>query len=206
MLAASDLIRFVPNTESFVGSVPPLIVYGLDGSYTGAFTSVSTPVDINVSDFAAVGFTPLDTSVFSAAEPLQTAEWSNTNGGTWNTAGDWSTDSVPNNIDNLIIGDPGSYTVTIPSGSTAVASWLTLSNADATVLDEGTLTITQGLNVVAGVFQFSGGTLSDFRCRDTGGRHHRTGVREFGLCDICPVRGRNTVRNRDDNGDVFCGV
>ena len=161
VLAASDLIRFVPSTESFVGSVPPLIVYGLDGSYTGAFTSVSTPVDINVSDLATVGFTPLDTSVFSAAEVLQTAEWTNTSGGTWNTAGDWGTDSVPNNIDNLIIGDPGSYTVTIPSGSTAVASWLTLTNADATVLDEGTLTITQGLNVVAGVFQFSGGTLSD---------------------------------------------
>ena len=95
----------------------------------------------------------------------QTDEWLNTSGGTWTDATDastnWSTGALPRSIDAVLIDKSGTYTVNIPGGGAAVGSSLTLSNADATLSDQGSLTLNGTLTIDAGTFVLSGGgTLS----------------------------------------------
>ena len=100
VLAASDLIRLVPNIN-FVGAVTPLSVYGLDGSYSGGFTSGVTQTLVNVSllpasDLVAPSAVDVNTSVSLVS---QTIDWINTKGGTWTDAANaninWSTGTLP---------------------------------------------------------------------------------------------------------------
>ena len=77
-LAATDLIRFVPNTD-YSGFVTPLLVTGLDSAYSGSFTSGANTVDVNVSgtgvgalpaaDLVSANSTQLDTSIIPVAVP-----------------------------------------------------------------------------------------------------------------------------------------
>ena len=62
----------------------------------------------------------------------------------------------------LCSDQPGSglYTVTIPNGASATAASLTLDTSNATLSDQGTLTLNGALTIEAGTFQLSGsGTL-----------------------------------------------
>ena len=43
--------------------------------------------------------------------------WTNSAGGSWFVASNWSGGSVPNDHDCVLIDAPGTYTVTIPSGT-----------------------------------------------------------------------------------------
>jgi hypothetical protein len=84
VLAASDLIRFVPNTN-YSGSVAPLNVYGLDSAYTGNFNvsnvNVATLLTSNPADFVDPSTVAINTAIL--ATPV--AQWINASGGSWTT-------------------------------------------------------------------------------------------------------------------------
>ena len=67
--------------------------------------------------------------------------------GDWNVAGNWSPAQVPTAADNAWITNSGSYTVTVPAGSTAVNNSLTLGGASGTqvlAVDRATLALNAG--------------------------------------------------------------
>jgi hypothetical protein len=89
--------------------------------------------------------------------------WANPSGGSWTDPANWSSGTVPSSTANVQISPYGStpYTVTILPSASVVVNSLTLSDPNATVLDEGTLSILLSLVMSAGVLQVSnGGTLS----------------------------------------------
>ncbi|HYG24948.1 MAG TPA: hypothetical protein VEH04_19435, partial [Verrucomicrobiae bacterium] len=49
-------------------------------------------------------------------------QWTNTLGGNWFAAGNWSPNSVPVSIDTANITVPGTYTIQIPTGTVAIAT------------------------------------------------------------------------------------
>ena len=64
--------------------------------------------------------------------------------GNWNSAGNWSPAQVPTAADNAIITSSGTYTVTVPAGSTATAGSILVggaSGAQTLAIDRATLTI-----------------------------------------------------------------
>src|SRR4249920_1555734 len=70
--------------------------------------------------------------------------------GNWNAAGNWSPAQIPTAADNAWITNNGTYTVTIPAGSTATSASVTVGGASGTqdlAIDRATLTI-NGASVV----------------------------------------------------------
>ena len=99
----------------------------------------------------------------------QTDEWLNTsgaNGAVWtdtiNAGTNWSLGAVPGSSDDVLIDQSGAgpYTVSIPDGASATAASLTLNTGNATLSDQGALTLDGALTIQAGDFQLEGGTLS----------------------------------------------
>jgi hypothetical protein len=66
-------------------------------------------------------------------------EWTDTAGGAWSVAGNWSQDAVPNALLNAVIDESGRYTVT--TADTIVANSLTISDHHATLSGSGTIGI-----------------------------------------------------------------
>jgi len=89
--------------------------------------------------------------------------WTNTAGGNFTTAGNWSA-GAPGAASNATIAAPGTYAVTLATADSL--SSLLISDAGASVLDTGTLALTNTLGLTAGQFTLSaggeiaGGTLS----------------------------------------------
>ena len=99
-------------------------------------------------------------------------QWNDPSGGSWTASADWSTGSVPISTDDVLIGLVGSapYTVTIASGTSVSAASVTVNSANATLLDQGTLTLTGALLVSSGIFDLvNGGTVSGGTLQATGG-------------------------------------
>ena len=70
--------------------------------------------------------------------------------GNWNAAANWSPSQIPGAGDNAFITNNGSYTVTVPAGSTATAGTLAVGGANGTQtlsIDRATLTLS-GASVV----------------------------------------------------------
>ena len=70
--------------------------------------------------------------------------------GNWNVAGNWSPGSVPNAADNAWITNSGTYTVMVPSGSSATVNTVTIGSSSGTQtlsLDRATFTL-NGASVV----------------------------------------------------------
>ena len=182
----------------FNGTVAPLSAYGLDSAYTGSFNisnaDVTTLLTSNPSDFVAPLAVAINTAI--VADPI--VQWINTNGGIWtdaaNESANWATSSVPISTDDVVIGILGSseYTVTIPGSASAFAASLTVSSTNATVLDQGTLTLTGILTLAAGEFDLaSGGTIVGGVLQATGGSFTwgagtLSGVTYDGTLDLSP--------------------
>jgi T5SS/PEP-CTERM-associated repeat protein len=105
-----------------------------------------------------------------------TVDWINASGGTWtdsaNADADWSSGTIPTGADDVVIDLAGSaaYTVLIANGTSATAASLTINSANATLIDEGTLTLTGGLTVAAGTFDLaSSGSVVGGTLQATGG-------------------------------------
>ena len=90
--------------------------------------------------------------------------WTNTAGGNWGTAANWSPNQVPGSTDNAFITTAGTYTVTVNAGATvaslqagggsgsrtlALSSTLTV-NGDSLLDTNCTFTITSGALTGAG--------------------------------------------------------
>ncbi len=90
--------------------------------------------------------------------------WGSPAGGSWNSAANWSSGTVPGATTNVVfdpVGAAAPYVVTIPSGTLVTVNSITLNDPDITLLDEGTLTIAASLVETSGIFQIAnGGTLS----------------------------------------------
>ncbi len=90
--------------------------------------------------------------------------WGNPAGGSWNTAANWSSGTVPLNTANVVfnpVGATSPYNATILSGATVAANSITLSDPEATLVDEGTLTIAASLAIISGFLEIeNGGILS----------------------------------------------
>jgi subtilase family serine protease len=88
--------------------------------------------------------------------------WTNSNGGNWNVAANWSPNQVPGAADDAYITNNGSYTVTLNASATVGS--LTLGGTSGTqtlVANANTLTL-NGASAVGsnGAFNLGGGTLS----------------------------------------------
>jgi large repetitive protein len=90
--------------------------------------------------------------------------WGNPTGGSWNTAANWSTGSVPGSTSNVIFAPVGAtvpYVVSILPATTVTVSSITLDDPNVTLLDEGTLAIAASLVETSGNLEIAnGGSLS----------------------------------------------
>ena len=91
-----------------------------------------------------------------------TVTWTNTGGGNWNTAANWSPNKVPAAADTALITQPGTYTVKLDTSAT-IAS-LTLGDGSGQqrfTNSANTLTVSGSATIAAnGVLDWAGGSLS----------------------------------------------
>ena len=88
--------------------------------------------------------------------------WSNTAGGDWSTAGNWSPSIVPAAIDDVSVAALGNYTVLLPNGSsgtTYAVNSLTLNAAGATVMIDSVSTLVVGTTLQLNAGIIGGGTI-----------------------------------------------
>ena len=87
--------------------------------------------------------------------------WTNSSGGNWNVAANWSPNQVPASTDDAYITNNGSYTVTLNASATVGS--LTLGGTSGTqsfVANANTLTLNGASSVGSnGAFNLGGGTL-----------------------------------------------
>ncbi len=110
--------------------------------------------------FAFVSFVVLSLGCNSAL--ANSITWTNTSGGNWNAAANWSPNQVPASTDDAYVTNNGSYTVTLNASATVGS--LTVGGASGTqslVANANTLTLNRASTVGSnGVFNLGGGTLS----------------------------------------------
>ena len=152
--SGSETLTFTYTVGSGDASTADLKVTGYSG----------TIADSAGNALVAAGVTE-DTGV-AITTSAQTDEWLNTNGGTWtdtaNAGTNWSDGAQPRSVDSALIdlSGSGAYIVTIPNGTSATAAALTLNSGNATLSDQGALTLNGELTIDAGTFQLSvSGTL-----------------------------------------------
>ena len=138
--------------------------------WTALFTANSNTQTTNASVTVTVGSYQdaagnLGTAAGSGDFSVDTVpnSWANSSGGSWTDPTNWSSGTVPSSSANVQISPYGStpYTITILPTASAVVNSLTLSDPNATLVEEGTLSILSALTTIAGVLEVSnGGTLS----------------------------------------------
>ncbi len=121
------------------------------GTQSGMFSSVSVP-------FGSIFSTAYNANdvTLTATSASTVNEWDTDSSGDWNTAGNWSLNHVPLSSEAVLIDrSAGTYTITISSGTQAVAQ---LSSEENIVISGGSLDIA-GDSTINGDFTLSGGTL-----------------------------------------------
>ena len=81
------------------------------------------------------------------ALPVRSATlvWTNTAGGLWATAANWSPNAVPAPADTVIVTNSGTYTITVNASATSADLTLGATNATGTptiLITAGTFTVT----------------------------------------------------------------
>jgi hypothetical protein len=114
-----------------------------DGSYT---------VTASVSD--AAGNSATATRALTVDEETDT--WVSASNGNWSAASHWS-DGVPTANTDVVIGTPGTYTISI--SQPAMAGTLTINDQSATVKDNVSLVLSGSLKVNSGTFELNNGSL-----------------------------------------------
>jgi hypothetical protein len=94
-----------------------------------------------------------------------TITWTNTAGGDWSVAANWSPNGVPGGSDSAAITRTGNYTVTVSSAGSIGTLTLGASSGDGTVqtlnIQSGTFTLSNASGGTAqGALGISGGTLN----------------------------------------------
>ena len=116
-----------------------------DGSYL---------VTASVSD--AAGNPATATQTLTVDEETETDTWVNASNGDWSAASHWSI-GVPTTNTDVVIGTPGTYTISI--SQPAVAGTLTIDDIGATVKDNVSLVLSGSLKVNSGTFDLNNGSL-----------------------------------------------
>jgi probable HAF family extracellular repeat protein len=167
--ANGNLISGATVTLSATGSSNTFTPISGTTNTSGVFTATldSTFAQDETVKAVIAGTVTETTGVDFVAAGPQTDEWLNTAGGAWtdtaNAGTNWSDGALPRSVDSVLLNQSGSgpYIVTIPNGASATAASLTLDSGNATLSDQGTLTLNSALTIDAGTFQLSGsGTLS----------------------------------------------
>lgn len=86
--------------------------------------------------------------------------WTNTAGGSWNTAANWSPNQVPTSTDHVWITNNSTYTVTVTGGG--AAGILTIGGSSGTqtlALNSGVFVLGSGTGNSNAVLRIAGGTL-----------------------------------------------
>jgi hypothetical protein len=159
-LSADTLLRFVP-AHNFYGEPPPLVVYGIDNSYSGSFTSGILQIDIDAA--SGGGASPVSATPVEIVTSVGADVWNKTDGGDWGTGPNWTSD-VPGESAVVIIDLPAGQTVAFDGGGTPVsgtiAKLVNTGGGTLEVTDLATLHV-QGPADNAGIIKASdGGTVS----------------------------------------------
>jgi VCBS repeat-containing protein len=135
------------------------ITNATNSTYTLAGTDGNTFVRVHTSASDDTGQTVTADSARTYVTTGEEDDWNTTDGGNWESAGNW-TPHVPSSNSAAVIALSGSYIVSITS-STAHAGTLTINNADAVLAaDSGyALTVNGALTLNAGVISLTGGTI-----------------------------------------------
>jgi len=142
-------------------------------TYSTSYNNVDL-ASILGSDTAYVGFsggTGADTSTQTVSnftfQVDPTVYWAGASGADWTTANAWTvsggnTIAPPNYNNDVVIGESGSYTLTITSADTTNSLTITSAGASADVQDEtgGSLALNGALTIEAGSFSLVGGSLT----------------------------------------------
>ncbi|MCP3977875.1 MAG: hypothetical protein GY716_00900 [bacterium] len=115
-------------------------------------------------------------SILAPTAHAAVTSWTNPSGGDWFNPANWSA-GVPGQQDDAIIDRPGSYTVDLVGGAANVAS-LTLAAPDATLLNEGFLTVNGTLDVGGGTLDGNGSVVVNGLLRFTRGSIGGSGTLE----------------------------
>jgi hypothetical protein len=120
VLSAATMLSFLPATN-FFGVPPPLVVRGIDDTYTGGFTSGATPVLVDAS--AGGGDSPISGTPADISVEVQPNTWTPGSGGSWNDPGNWS-NGDPTPPDVVLIDLPSGETVIFDGNDTEEISKL----------------------------------------------------------------------------------
>ena len=88
-------------------------------------------------------------------QPAPPTLWTSASGGSWTTAADWSTGAMPTSATDVLIGVPGSYTVTVTSAGAAAKS-LTVNDPNATIEIDSAASLAVSNDVNAGTVNLIG--------------------------------------------------
>jgi hypothetical protein len=104
--------------------------------------------------------------------PADVIQWTNTSGGNWSVAANWSPNQVPSTNDTALITNAGTYTVTLNVDPTVAALLLGGSSGTQTLTMAGrTLTLNNSMTLATnGLVNFNGGSLAG------GGHYHVAGT------------------------------
>ncbi|HXG47914.1 MAG TPA: hypothetical protein VNO52_09835, partial [Methylomirabilota bacterium] len=94
--------------------------------------------------------------------PAATLVWTNTAGGAWNVAGNWSPNAVPAAADTAFITNAGTYTVTVNAAATVASLTVgdpTAGGSPTLSLTAGAFTVTDFVVAANGQVLIAGGTL-----------------------------------------------
>ena len=97
-------------------------------TFTPALTNMSHPLKSSLAKWQALAVAVLFATAGTNAADLV---WIGGTGN-WNAAGNWSPAQVPTAADNAIITNIGTYTVTVPAGTTATAGTIAVGGASGT--------------------------------------------------------------------------
>ena len=125
--------------------------------------------------------------------------------GTWGVGSNWG-NGAPTASTNATISGSASETITIAAGSVAAANTLTLNDANAVLLDLGSLAVTS-MTLTAGTLEFGGGTasLSDGGAAGDGIVNHGTITTTGTVAGTVSISGNNFTNAGQfiDNVDSF---
>ncbi|MFN0129716.1 MAG: Ig-like domain-containing protein, partial [Verrucomicrobiales bacterium] len=140
------------------------IVLNGDGAFTYTPSNPGFTGDATFTYRATDGFQPgQPATVTVTVNPTAVVAWNNPAGGAWTTASNWTPARVPGPEDNAVIQLPGTYTVTLSSG-TQTPLTLTVGGEGAAVTlrqSAGTLAPAQASVIASGsTYELTGGTLA----------------------------------------------
>jgi hypothetical protein len=130
---------------------------GSDGSAGGGGLYVASAASVTPDSFTVAhttGNTPDDIEGL----PITDVSWINPAGGDWDTASNWSTGTVPDQLNHVTINLTPGITVTHNLSNPDAVNSLTLASADTLSIAKGSLTI-HSASTLNGPFNLTGGTL-----------------------------------------------